>query len=125
MGDDKNSDRAMKVESIFARDAKEKRQFQRFRADMKLEAFRTGAERALKGHVDDLSEGGVGGTIIGELTVGEDVIVEISGKPLLRPVRVPATVRNRSAFRYGFQFTALSREQRTLITASCLFLEKI
>src|SRR5207248_2471367 len=80
MDDNTNSDPPAKIESIFARDAKEKRQFPRFRADMKLEAFRTGAERALKGHVYDVSEGGVGGTIIGELPVGEQVIVEISGK---------------------------------------------
>jgi hypothetical protein len=101
---------------------KEHRQFPRFRAEMKLEIFRPGADRALPGHASDISEGGVGGTIIGELSLGQDLTIEVSGPPLLRPVRVPATVRNRSAFRYGFQFTALSREQRTLITAACLFM---
>ncbi|MBI2678316.1 MAG: PilZ domain-containing protein [Candidatus Koribacter versatilis] len=115
----------MKVESIFARDAKEKRQFPRFRADMKLEVFRLGAERAMRGHLDDVSEGGVGATLIGDLTVGEGLTIEISGSPLLRPVRATATVRNRNAYRYGFQFMALSREQRTLITAACLFLAKV
>jgi c-di-GMP-binding flagellar brake protein YcgR len=113
------------IKSVFGSGARDRRQFPRFRAELKLEAFCPGAERALKGHVSDISEGGVGGTIIGELRVGEELTIEVSGPPLLRPVRAPATVRNRTAFRYGFQFTALSREQRTLITAACIFLIQI
>lgn len=101
---------------------KERRQFTRYRAEMKLAVFRPGADRALQGHASDISEGGVGATIVGELRVGEELTIEVSGSPLLRPVRAPATVRNRNGFRYGFQFTALSREQRTLITAACLFI---
>ena len=110
--------------SSFGPPAKERRQFPRFRAEMKLEIFRPGADRALKGHVSDIGEGGVGGTIVGELAEGEDLTLEVSGSPLLRPVRAPATVRHRISFRYGFQFTALSREQRTLITAACLFIPR-
>jgi hypothetical protein len=89
---------------------------------MKLSIFRPGADRALQGHASDISEGGVGGSIVGELAAGEDLTIEVSGPPLLRPVRAPATVRHRSGAHYGFQFTALSREQRTLITAACLFI---
>ena len=113
------------VDSFLARTPQERRQFPRFRSEMKVEIFKRGAERSLKGHASDISEGGVGATVVGEMTVGEDVTIEVSGSPLLRPVRTTAQVRNRNAFRYGFQFTGLSREQRTIITAACIFLERL
>ena len=113
------------VDSFLARTPQERRQFPRFRSEMKVEVFKRGVERALKGHAADISEGGVGANIVGELNVLDEVTIEVSGAPLLRPVRTTAQVRNRNAFRYGFQFLTLSREQRTLITASCLFLERI
>jgi c-di-GMP-binding flagellar brake protein YcgR len=112
-------------ESILARAPHERRQFPRFRAEMRVEVFRRGADRALKGSVADISEGGIGAQLVGELPVGDDVTLEVSGSPLLRPVRATATVRNRNGARCGFQFTALSREQRTLITAACLFLPRL
>ena len=113
------------VESFLARTPQERRQFPRFRAEMKIEVFKRGVERALKGSVLDISEGGIGTQVIGDLNVGDDVTVEVSGPPLLRPVKTTASVRNRSGARCGLQFAALSREQRTMITAACLFLPRL
>jgi hypothetical protein len=98
------------------------RQFSRFRADMKVQIYLPGEERARRGHTSDVSEGGLGGIMVADIRLGETVTLEFSGPPLLRPVRVEAVVRNRVGYRYGFEFLSLSREQRALIHAASLFL---
>jgi hypothetical protein len=113
------------VDPFLARTPQERRQFPRFRTEMKVDVFKRGVDRALKGSVLDISEGGLGTQVIGDLNVGDEVTVEVSGAPLLRPVRTTAAVRNRSGARCGLQFAALSREQRTMITAACLFLPRL
>jgi hypothetical protein len=100
------------------------RQFARFRADVKVEVLVAGDAQPRRGHSSDLSEGGLGGIMVAELRLGDTVTLEISGPPLLRPIRVQAVVRNRLGYRYGFQFLSLSREQRALIHAASLFLPK-
>ena len=101
------------------------RQFPRFRVDLKVDLYRVGETRARRGRSSDLGEGGLGGIMVADMQVGETVTLEFSGAPLLRPVRVQAVVRNRVGFRYGFEFLALSREQRALIHAATLFLPPV
>ena len=112
-----------RVESSLIPPWSRERQFPRFRAEFKVEAAKAG-ERPLRGHSTDVSEGGLGATLVGDLAVGDQVALEFSGAPLLRPVKTSAIVRNRTGFRYGFEFLALSREQRTLITAASIFMTR-
>jgi hypothetical protein len=67
------------------------------------------------GWVRDLSESGLGAFVAQELTVGELVTLEI---PLATSteLRVPAKVVRSLGTQYGFQFTALSAEQRAICT---------
>ncbi len=101
------------------------RLFPRFAVDLKVQLFCDGESRPRSGRSRDLSEGGLGGTMVADLNVGQVVTLEFGGAPLLRPIRVQAVVRNRNGFRYGFEFLSLSREQRALIHAASLFLPAV
>src|SRR5436309_2666499 len=79
-----------------------KRQFQRFRVDLKVEVLRANGEPVYRGHVRDLGEGGLGAYVVADLQLGELVTLEFGGAPLLRPVRVQAAVRARTGYRCGF-----------------------
>ncbi len=56
----------------------------------------------LKGHTVDISESGVAAMLRIEVPLGE--IVELSFALPCGPVKILATVRQRNAFRYGFEF---------------------
>jgi PilZ domain len=56
----------------------------------------------LKGHTVDISESGISALLPIEVPVGE--VVELTFTLLLGPVTIYAMVRQRNAFRYGFQF---------------------
>ncbi len=56
----------------------------------------------LKGHTVDISESGVSAMLILEVPLGE--VVELSFTLPFGPVKIYAMVRQRNAFRYGFQF---------------------
>ncbi len=56
----------------------------------------------LKGHTIDISESGVSALLMIEVPLGE--VVELEFTVPYGPVRIYAMVRQRSAFRYGFQF---------------------
>jgi hypothetical protein len=99
-----------------------KRQFPRFRVDLKVEVLRAKENTPYRGHVRDLGEGGLGAYVVADLVIGETVILEFAGSPLLRPIRVEAAVRGRTGYRCGFEFLSLSREQRAMIHAAGLFL---
>src|SRR5215471_4953374 len=70
----------------------------------------------LQGWVRNLSESGLGAFVAEALTLGESVTLEIplpdSGKQV-----IPAKVVRALGTEYGFQFTALSAEQRIQIRA--------
>jgi hypothetical protein len=74
----------------------------------------------LTGRTIDLSESGVSALLIIEVPLGE--LVELEFTAPSGPVTVYATVRQRSAFRYGFQFVESQAEQ-AIIRAICRNLE--
>ena len=121
-GPENSSGAPLEVVSNCASPWSKQRQFPRFRVDLKVEIYRAGETRPRRGRSSDLGEGGLGGIMVADMSVGETVALEFAGPPLLRPVRVQAIVRNRVGFRYGFEFLALNREQRALIHAATLFL---
>ncbi len=56
----------------------------------------------MKGHTVDISESGISALLILELPLGE--VVELAFSLPLGPVKIYAMVRQKNAFRYGFQF---------------------
>jgi len=65
----------------------------------------------MEGWTRDISEGGLSAFVAHDLMVGEHVTLEV---PLarLRSLSIPAKIASRLGTQYGFQFTALSPEQR-------------
>ena len=115
---------SIRVVSALTPKYSQERQFPRFLVDLKVEVHRAGESRPRLGHSSDLSEGGLGGIMVADLAVGEEVVLVFSGAPMLRAVRVHAKVRERVGYRYGFEFISLSREQRAIIHAASLFLPR-
>ncbi len=63
----------------------------------------------VRGHSVDISESGISAMLRVEVPVGE--VVRLEFKLPLGPVEVHALVRQRSAFRYGFQFVEAGSAQ--------------
>jgi len=82
-----------------------------FESRILIRLCRGGQRLALHGWARDLSESGLGAFVAQGLVVGESVSLEIplsaSGKQV-----IPAKVTRQLGTQYGFQFTALSAEQR-------------
>ena len=93
----------------------EARRHPRFRLhiDMRIHC-RTGG--LLSGHTVDISESGISAMLIIEVPIGE--VVELDFELPLGPVNVRAVVRQRTAFRYGFQFVQPNAAE-SLIMDSC------
>ena len=75
---------------------------------------RNGRKLSLQGWVRNLSESGLGAFVAETLTLGEPVTLEIPLPDSEKQV-IPATVVRALGTEYGFQFTALSAEQRQQI----------
>lgn len=69
-------------------------------------------EEVIRGHTVDLSESGISAILQVEVALGEVVRLEFSLQ--LGDVVVHALVRQRNAFRYGFQFVEASSAQDTI-----------
>lgn len=75
-----------------------------------------GRSQAVRGHTVDISESGIGAMLLDEIHLNEVVRLEFSlpgGE-----VEVMAVVRQRRAFRYGFEFIENS-PGRELVTRAC------
>jgi hypothetical protein len=85
-----------------------------FESRILIRLCRGSQKLALHGWARNLSESGLGAFIAQGLVVGESVSLEIplsgSGKQV-----IPAVVTRQLGTLYGFQFTALSAEQRSSI----------
>ena len=77
--------------------------------------LRSGVPENLPGRCTDLSEGGVGGMVAGELAAGQQVAVELRLPNVGVPVRARALVRYQGRLRCGFEFVGLSVDQREMI----------
>jgi hypothetical protein len=71
----------------------------------------------LKGYTVDISELGISAMLNIEVPVGE--VVELNFNVPLGPVAIYAMVRQRNAFRYGFEFIS-SNCAREVIKPACL-----
>jgi len=82
-----------------------------FESRILIRLHRGNNSQAVQGWSRDLSESGLGAFIAEELAIGELVTLQISLLASGKAV-IPAQVTRRLGTQYGFQFTALSAEQR-------------
>ncbi|MFZ0199793.1 MAG: PilZ domain-containing protein [Candidatus Sulfotelmatobacter sp.] len=88
----------------------------RLNVDIRIDSRTAGV---LKGRSVDISESGISAMLKLEVPVGE--FVELQFVLPFGPVRVYATVRQRNAFRYGFQFVE-SHSAHKIIQETCRWL---
>ena len=84
-----------------------------------VEIFRSGETISFWGRSNELGEDGVGGTLTGELAVGEVVSMELSLPLAAYPLKVRALVRYRIGLRHGFEFLAMSDAQGDVLRRVC------
>lgn len=84
-----------------------------------VEIFRSGETISFWGRSNELGEDGVGGTLTGELAVGEVVSMELSLPLAAYPLKLRALVRYRVGLRHGFEFLAMSDSQRDVLRRVC------
>lgn len=73
----------------------------RFKLDVQIRLYARNSE-VVRGHTVDISETGISGLFAVEVPIGEVVRLELCLP--LGEVEIYAMVRQRNAFRYGFQF---------------------
>src|SRR3954467_14165581 len=64
---------------------------------------------------NDVSDNGLAVFAGIELNVGDNLFIEFTPPYSSKPVRVPATVRNRRGYKYGIEFEAESEQERKLV----------
>jgi c-di-GMP-binding flagellar brake protein YcgR len=101
------------------------RRHQRYELETELTANIRGVERreVMRGRSLNINEGGIGGLFTTGWDVGTSVDLQFSVPIATTPVRVRAVVRNRTSYRYGFEFVNLTPEQRETISRTCRTLE--
>jgi hypothetical protein len=97
---------------------KEQREHERFGFKVLLRIHCRSGELIL-GRTMDISESGISAMVSLELIVGQGV--ELSFELPCGPVSVHAVVKNKSAFRYGFEFV-LANEEREMLKSGCRML---
>ena len=97
------------------------RRFPRHPLDVRLSVhvFRPSGALALWGRSHELGEDGIGGTLTGELELGEVASLELSLPLSAYPLKVRAIVRYRMGLRHGFEFLALTAEQHDTLRRVC------
>lgn len=86
----------------------EARRHPRFQIEVDICVYPRNSE-VVRGHTVDLSESGISAMLKDEIPLGE--VVRLGFTLPLGEVEVHAFVRQRSAFRYGFQFVEASSAQ--------------
>jgi TonB family protein len=84
-------------------------------ARLEVTVLRSGIPDTVPGRLLNLSEGGIGAFLAGELLPGEAVGVEFQLSAVGDPLRLRALVRHHDKLRSGMEFTGLSAEQQTAI----------
>ena len=102
-------------------DKQSARRFPRYPVDMRIavQIFRAGETTSLWGRSNELGVDGVGGTMTGELEVGEVVSMELSLPLAAYPLKLRALVRYRIGLRHGFEFLAINDQQRDVLQRVC------
>jgi len=110
--------------TIIARDTSRQTQRRPFDFRIKLVIRDHGNEQVIHGRSRDLSYGGLGATLTGEIPAGTVAEIRFALPNVQREFRFPARLVHRSGFRCGLRFSALSPDQRFLIQRICLALPR-
>lgn len=100
---------------------KHPRRFDRHAADFRIsvQVFRKGQALSLWGRSTELGGDGVGATLTEEIEPGEVVTMEFALPVTAFPMKVRALVRYRSGLHHGFEFLAMSTQQRDMLQRVC------
>jgi hypothetical protein len=106
---------------------KERRRTSRHPFDqrLKIKLIRNGKENVYYGRVIDISEFGLGAVLSGEIEVNSKVMIEFSSGSGNLTLNLPAMVRYGNGFHYGFEFGALSPEDRDHVRKLCMSVDSI
>jgi hypothetical protein len=97
------------------------RRFPRHQLDVRMlvHVFRDGVSSTIWGRSTMMGQEGIGGTLTGDLELGEVVGLEF-GLPLCpQAVKLRAIVRYKNGFQYGFEFLAVDALQRQALQRAC------
>ena len=97
------------------------RRFPRHQLDVRMlvHVFRAGVNSTIWGRSTMLGHEGMGGTLTGDLEIGEVVGLEFSVPLCPQAVKLRAIVRYRNGFQYGFEFLAVGPMQRQAMKRAC------
>ncbi|HVO59533.1 MAG TPA: PilZ domain-containing protein [Terriglobales bacterium] len=98
----------------------ERRCFERYDLDTELTArLSFDGPAIMRGYSLDISINGIAGVFVTGWEVGTHVWLEFSLPTWTGRIQMQAVVRNRSGYRYGFEFVNLSGRDRLLIQKTC------
>lgn len=102
----------------------ESRRYTRFEFETDLTATILGLEpgEMARGCSLNINEAGMAGVFPTEWALGASVNLQFSVPFASAPVHVRAVVRNRTSYRYGFEFVDLTPEYRSTINRTCRML---
>ena len=97
-----------------------RRRYPRYEIETELSASNLGVERReMRGRSLNINEGGIAGVFTAGWDVGASVNLQFSVPVATMPVRVRGVVRNRTGYRYGFEFVELTPQQQETISRTC------
>jgi c-di-GMP-binding flagellar brake protein YcgR len=100
------------------------RRFPRYELETELRVVILGPEHHEKrGRSLNINEGGMGGIFVAGWDIGTSVALQFSVPIATTPIKVKGVVRNQTGYRYGFEFTELTPEERETITRTCKTLD--
>jgi c-di-GMP-binding flagellar brake protein YcgR len=100
------------------------RRYQRYELETELRVALPGVEhREMRGRSLNINEGGMAGIFVAGWDVGTSVALQFSVPVASTPVKVKGVVRNRTGYRYGFEFASLTPEERETINRTCRTLD--
>jgi c-di-GMP-binding flagellar brake protein YcgR len=97
------------------------RRFQRYELETEVSATHLVGDHGeiVRGRALNINEGGIGAVFASGWDVGTLVNLQFSVPVESIPFRVRGVVRNRTDYRYGFEFVDLTTEQQETISRTC------
>jgi c-di-GMP-binding flagellar brake protein YcgR len=88
-----------------------------FDSHVNLTIYRSGQKHELWGRTADISQDGIAATLSGTLEIGETATIRIEIEKQTLSVR--AVVRHQQGHFCGFEFLAMTADQRAIIQSAC------
>ncbi len=111
----------MKNKTVPEQPPSARRRFPRYSLDIRItmQLFREGEVISLWGRTNEMGRDGIGATLTGQLQQGEVVTMELTLPRCSRAIKIRALVRYRDGLRHGFEFLALTADQRRIVDDTC------